>query len=219
MSSDNKFFSKVTYSDTSCDDSSTGVVDHAARYVSNIFSPPLSVVYGILIVTPFLELSSRWLWSVLFLALFVIPPTLYVYILMQRGIVSDFHINIREQRLKPMFLILANTVFGIVAYYRLGGPKYLIVLAICCLILVSIMLFFTFFSKISGHCAAAGGLLTIVLSLFNFNESAIIPITLMVLLIAWSRVRLGRHSIPQTMVGFLLGVTTFGTVLYFSNLI
>jgi membrane-associated phospholipid phosphatase len=219
MSSDKNIFSKVSYSDTTDENAELGFLNQAARYVSNIFSPPLTVLYGVMIVTPYLELQARWTWSLLFVALFVLPPTLYVYILMQRGIITDFHIKVREQRIKPMLLILANTVFGILAYYRLGGPKYLVVLAVCCLLLVSIMFFFTFFSKISGHCAAAGGLLTVLMSIMEFNESAVIPIALMVPLIAWSRVRLGRHSVAQTLTGFILGVSTFGSILYFSDLI
>lgn len=219
MSSDKNIFSKVSYSDTTDENAELGFLNQAARYVSNIFSPPLTVLYGVMIVTPYLELQARWTWSLLFVALFVLPPTLYVYILMQRGIITDFHIKVREQRIKPMLLILANTVFGILAYYRLGGPKYLVVLAVCCLLLVSIMFFFTFFSKISGHCAAAGGLLTVLMSIMEFNESAVVPIALMVPLIAWSRVRLGRHSVAQTLTGFILGVSTFGTILYFSDLI
>lgn len=219
MSSDKNIFSKVSYSDTTDENAELGFLNQLARYVSNIFSPPLTVLYGVMIVTPYLELQARWTWSLLFVALFVLPPTLYVYILMQRGIITDFHIKVREQRIKPMLLILANTVFGILAYYRLGGPKYLVVLAVCCLLLVSTMFFFTFFSKISGHCAAAGGLLTVLMSIMEFNESAVIPIALMVPLIAWSRVRLGRHSVAQTLTGFILGVSTFGSILYFSDLI
>lgn len=219
MSSDKNIISKVSYSDTSGEDADSGFLNQTARYISNVFTPPLSVLYGILIVTPYLEVSYRWSWSILFLALFVIPPTLYVYILMQRGIVTDFHINVREQRLKPMLLILTNTLFGIVAYYRLGGPKYLVILAVCCLLLVGLMFLFTFFSKISGHCAAAGGLFTVLLSVSKFNETLIIPFALMVPLVAWSRVRLGRHSVPQTLIGVLLGLSTFGTILYFSDLI
>jgi len=215
MASNKNIFSKVLYGESE----EEGFLNQTARYISNIFSPPLTVLYGILIVTPYIEISSRWLWSLLFLSLFVLPPTLYVYLLMKRGIVTDFHIKIREQRLKPMMLILANTIFGIIAYYRLGGPKYLIVLSVCCLVLVALMFLFTFFSKVSGHCAAAGGLVTVFLSLFEFNGSLVIPIALMIPLIAWSRVRLGRHSITQTLVGFMLGITTFGSIMYFSNLI
>lgn len=219
MSSNKNVISKVKYTDTSADERESGFLNQFARYLSNVFSPPLSVLYGVLIVTPHLKVEARWLWSLLFLILFVLPPTLYVFILMQRGIVTDFHIKVRKQRLKPLLLILTNTLFGIVAYYRLGGPKYLIVLAICCLFLVSIMFLMTFYSKVSGHCAAAGGLLTVMLSMFNLNELLIIPFALMVPLVAWSRVRLERHSVAQTLSGFLLGVSTFGIILYLSDLL
>lgn len=214
MSSDKRILTRTFYNETEAE----GFLNVSARYISNIFSPPLCVVYGVLLATPFLDIPLKWGWALFFISLFVLPPTLYVYILMKRGVITDFHINIRKQRFKPMLLMFTNTVFGIVAYSRLGGPNYLIILAICCLVLLGVILLLTLFSKISGHSAAAGGLLTVSLSVFSMS---IVPFILAIIIpfIAWSRVRLGRHSVAQTFTGFLLGVTTFGTILYFSNLL
>lgn len=210
MSTNKDLSSKVTY-----DHEITATIwDQIATFVSNAFSPPLVVVYGTLISAPFLKVSSPWLWSIIFLFLFVVPPTAYVYFLLKNGKVTDFHINTRKERLKPLIIILINTLLGLMAFYFIGGSKYLVFLAICCLVTMALMLAFTLFWKISGHCAAAGGLCVIALSLLN---QAAIPFTVLIPIIAWSRVRLGHHTITQTLAGFLIGILTFSSVLYLAN--
>ena len=84
-----------------------------ACYISNIFSPPLVVIYGILISTYYLDTSSRWVWATLFIMLFVLPPTLYVVSLLKKGQIKDFHMNIRGERVKPLLVILLNTFVGV----------------------------------------------------------------------------------------------------------
>ena len=190
--------------------------DQLAAYISTIFSPPLVVIYGVIISAPFLNVSSPWLWSILFIFLFVIPPTLFVYNLFRRGLVHDFHLNIRKERLKPLFVILFNTLLGISVFYLLSGPKLLIILSICCLLSVIVMFFVTLFWKISGHSVAAGGLCVLMLALLN--ESAI-PFTILIPIIAWSRFKLSRHTVSQTIAGVILGIITFGVPLFITGLI
>ncbi|MGI9534235.1 MAG: phosphatase PAP2 family protein [Thermodesulfobacteriota bacterium] len=190
--------------------------DQLATYISIVFSPPLVVIYGVIIATPFLNVSSPWLWSMLFITLPVIPPTFFVYNLLRKGLIEDFHMNVRKERLKPLFVILFNTLLGISVFYLLSGPKFLIILSICCLLSVVMMFFVTLFWKISGHSVAAGGLCVIMLSLLS--ESAI-PFTILIPIIAWSRFKLSRHSVSQTIAGVILGILSFGIPLYFTGLI
>jgi len=187
-----------------------------ACYISNIFSPPLVVIYGILISTYFLHTSARWVWATLFIMLFVLPPTLYVVSLLKKGQIKDFHINVRSERVKPLFVILLNTFLGVGIFYVLGSPKFFIVFILCCLISVLLMFFVTLSWKISGHGLAAGGLCVILIS--TMNEAAI-PFTMIVPIIAWSRVKLSRHTVLQTVAGVILGFMTFGIPLYLTGLI
>ena len=187
-----------------------------AVYISNIFSPPLVVIYGILISTYYLDTSSRWVWAALFIMLFVLPPTLYVVSLLKRGQIKDFHMNVRKERVKPLLVMLANTIVGIGIFYALGTPKFFIVFTLCCLISVLLMFFVTLSWKISGHGIAAGALCVILVS--TMNEAAI-PFTIIVPIIAWSRVKLSRHTFLQTLAGVILGLMTFGIPLYLTGLV
>ena len=212
MSIDKNLTSKVSYQN----EITTTFWDQVAQYISLIFSPPLTVIYGILISIPFLNISSPWLWSFLFVLLFVVPPNLYVLNLLKKGIITDYHMNIRRERVKPLFFIVFNTILGISIFYSLGGPSFLIILCICCLLSILAMFFVTLFWKISGHAVAAGGLCLLILTLFS---EAAIPFTIIMPIIAWSRVKLSRHTVSQTLVGFILGIITFGIPLHLTGLI
>ncbi len=187
-----------------------------ASYISNIFSPPLVLIYGILISTYYIDASSRWVWATLFIMLFVLPPTLYVVSLLKKGQIKDFHMNVRNERVKPLLVMLINTLVGIGIFYALGTPKFFIVFTLCCLISVLLMFFITLSWKISGHGLAAGGLCVILIT--TMHEAAI-PFTVIVPIIAWSRVKLCRHTVLQTIAGVILGFLTFGIPLYLTGLI
>ena len=124
--------------------------------------------------------------------------------------------NKRNERLKPLFVITFNTLFGMSVIYLLNGPMLLIILSLCCLLSIIVMFFVTLFWKISGHSVAAGGLCVLMLSLLS--ESAI-PFTIIIPIIAWSRFKLSRHTVSQTIAGVVLGIITFGIPLYLTGLI
>lgn len=212
MSIDKDLSSKVNFSN----ELTQSFWNQVAVYISTIFSPPLVVIYGVIISAPFLKVTSPWLWSFLFVLLFVIPPTLFVYNLLRKGLIQDFHMNNRKERLKPLFVILFNTLLGISVFYLLGGPKFLIILSVCCLLSIILMFFVTLFWKISAHSVAAGGLCVLMASLLS--ESAI-PFTILIPIIAWSRVKLSRHTVSQTLTGVVFGIITFGLPLYITGLI
>ena len=212
MSVNKNLSSKVDYSN----EITQSFWDQVAAYISTIFSPPLVVVYGIIISTPFLNVPSPWLWSLLYIVVFVIPPTLFVYNLLKKGLIADFHMNNRKERLKPLFVITFNTLLGMSVFYLLSGPKLLIILSVCCLFSILVMFFVTLFWKISGHSVAAGGLCVLMLALLS--ESAI-AFTIIIPIIAWSRFKLSRHTVSQIIAGVVLGILTFGLPLYLTGLI
>lgn len=186
-----------------------------AYYVSAIFSPPLTGLYGILLCSYAVEYPSIYFWMILFLSLFLLLPTIYILYLVKKGMITDFHMRDREQRIKPLSIIFVHILISVLLYNYMGGPLIFMVLALCGLVLVGMVVFISLYWKVSGHCAAAGGLFIITL---NFYDMLIFPLALFVALVAWSRVRLGRHNLSQTVVGIMLGlIVTFGLFAYWLN--
>ncbi|MGH7884771.1 MAG: phosphatase PAP2 family protein [Thermodesulfobacteriota bacterium] len=179
-----------------------------AYYISAVFSPPLTGFYGILLCSYAVDFPSIYFWTILFLSLFLLLPTIYILFLVKKGVITDFHMKNREDRIRPLSIIFVHLLLSFMLYHYLGGPLIFMVLALCGLIMVGLIVFISLYWKISGHCAAAGGLFIIAL---NYYDKLVFILALSVALVAWSRVRLGKHSLPQTLVGIVLGaVVTFG---------
>ena len=184
-----------------------GRVAGAANLVSTVFSPALMVFYAVILCSYSLDHSARFLWTSLFVLLFVLAPTAYVFYLMSRGKVTDFHISVREERIRPLSVVFIYSVFALALYGFVGGPGALVTLGYSCLALTGLWILVSLYWKISGHCAAIGALGAMV---FVYpHETLMFVFPPLALLIAWSRVRLGCHSPAQTLAGLALGIAVF----------
>lgn len=190
--------------------------DKSARIVSNLFSPPLIALASIIITAQATENNSALSWIFIFIGLLIVPPTLYVLWLIHRGTVSDFHLSNREERTLPLLVILANTALVSLAMYVSGAPRLMLIATAAALIQLMFVLIITLRWKISGHCTAAASLSVLALALYG---ESLLPLTLIVPAIAWSRIRLGRHTLTQTLAGSFLGATTVVAILYTTNAI
>jgi len=188
--------------------------DKSARIISNLFSPPLIALSCIIITALATQSESTFFWILIFIALLIIPPTAYVLTLVHRGKVSDFHMNIREERTRPLFVILAYVALVFLVMYIVGAPRLMLIVTAAALIQILLVFIITLRWKISGHCTSAAGLAFLTLALYGEN---VLPLTLIVPVIAWSRIRLGRHTFPQTLAGSFLGAATVIIILYLTN--
>lgn len=189
-------------------------IERLAQYISVVCSPPLMVIVGIYIGTQTISTSSAWIWAFVFMLLSVLPPILYVLWLLRNGKITNFHLDVRDQRKGPILVILLNTVLVWMVLHAGGAPALLVNIATGGLILSSIILIITLRWKISGRCAAAAGLESLNCMLFGQEAlllAAIVPV------VAWSRVQLRRHSLSQAIAGALLGGIAFAVVIYFTS--
>jgi membrane-associated phospholipid phosphatase len=67
----------------------------------------------------------------------------------------------------------------------------------------------TLYWKISVHAAGAAGVATLVTALVGVPAVVFLP----VLLVAWSRLYLRRHTLSQVVAGGLLGAVVFAALL------
>ena len=178
-----------------------------ANLVSTVFSPALVVFYAVLLCSYSIEHSSKFLWISFFVLLFVLAPTAYIFYLMGQGKVTDFHISVREERIRPLSVIFIYSVFLLMFYSFAGGPAALVTLGYSCLALTGLWILVSFYWKISGHCAAMGALGAMVFA--HPHESLVFVLPPLALLVMWSRVRLGCHSLAQAVAGLVMGTAVF----------
>ena len=179
----------------------------AANFVSTAFSPALVVFYAVVLCSYSIDHSSKFLWTSFFVLLFVLAPTAYIFYLMGRGKVTDFHMSVREERIKPFCLIFIYSVFSLLLYSFAGGPDALVTLGYLCLALTGLWILVSLYWKISGHCAVMGALGAMVFA--HPHENLVFVLPPLAALVAWSRIRLGCHSFAQTVAGLALGAAVF----------
>ncbi|MCY3986253.1 MAG: hypothetical protein OXF23_04315 [Candidatus Dadabacteria bacterium] len=179
----------------------------AANFLSTVFSPALVVFYTVILRSYSIEHSLKFLWTSFFLLVFVLVPTAYVFYLMGQGKVTDFHMSVREERIRPLCIVFVYCALSLLLYWVLGGPGALVTLGSLCLALTGLWILVSLWWKISGHCAAMGALAAVVFA--HPHETLIFILPPLALMVTWARIRLGSHSLAQTMAGFVLGAAVF----------
>ena len=185
-----------------------------ARIISGVLSPLSIAIAAVAVAGLALNDESALTWIALYIALSILPPTLYIMYLVRNGIVTDFHLNVRRERTKPFILMTANSAAVLLIMSLLGAPKLILIVLATAVLQLLFMLLITLRWKISGHCTAVTGLIVLALALFGENA---LPFVTLVPLVAWSRIRLKRHTFAQTVAGIALGVITVSSLLYFTD--
>jgi len=185
-----------------------------ARIISGVLSPLSIAIAAVAVAGLALNDESALTWIALYIALSILPPTLYIMYLVRNGIVTDFHLNVRRERTKPFILMTANSAVVLLIMSLLGAPKLILIVLATAVLQLLFMLLITLRWKISGHCTAVAGLIVLALALFGENA---LPFVALVPIVAWSRIRLKRHTFAQTVAGIALGVVTVSSLLYFTD--
>lgn len=186
------------------------VTAYFARVISRLGSPPVSAGLGISIMVNVVG-TAGWPWALLYLLCAVPIPALYVLWKMRRGEITDFHIQVREQRTKPYLLILFSTGLALLGMTWGHAPHLMILVAAAGWLQTAMLFVITLWWKVSAHTAAIAGISMLALGMLGPSAW---PLVLSVPLVAWSRVKLNRHTRSQTLVGGALGLLVALGALY-----
>ncbi|MHB9148938.1 MAG: hypothetical protein ACYC33_02455 [Thermoleophilia bacterium] len=175
-----------------------------ARILSSLFQPMLTGTYVLLVVA--LTSATSWragvAWGIGMALLTAGVPSLDIYRRMRRHTVGDFHILIRQQRLRPLLVALFCTGLGLALALGLGAPRQLQASLLTALVTGAALTSITGVWKISFHAATAASALAILAWGVGWEMLALAPV---VPAVAWSRVILGRHTTAQVSAGLAAG--------------
>ncbi|MFP3897358.1 MAG: hypothetical protein ACLFV5_11060 [Anaerolineales bacterium] len=145
-----------------------------------------------------------------YLLVAVLVPFSYLVVLVRRGLVTDLDVRLREQRTRPLLLTALCSALAFVLLLIGVAPLPMVTVAASFLVQALAIYTITLRWKVSIHCAVAAGAAITVWALWGQ------PVVLLfgLFLVAWSRVRLRRHSVFQTMVGALLGLSVSMVAFY-----
>lgn len=186
---------------------------HLAFVISQVGSPPVLAPVMMAVTASFVSTPRAWTWAGVYVCLAVVFPFLYLLWLLRRGLITDLDVQHREQRTRPLVFTIACT--GLSWFVLLFGsaPSPLVALAGASWLQMALVFTITMWWKVSMHCAAAGAAAAVMWALAGTP----LPLLIGVPLIAWSRVRLRRHTVTQTVVGALLGFVIFMGIFSFTK--
>lgn len=204
-----------------------------AKALSYIFHPAFIPTYLIVALKLFSPLPLFYLFFNLKLFLIMtslvfiytaLAPILMVYLLFRLRFVSDLQVLNREER--PRVLILTSGFYLALAYFLYSKGDMLVptsVLVFSMAANIFGLFVASFFSKISAHLAAMGGMIGIFVAIyFRYGDQSLVPVILLSIIlagfIASARLYIGAHNLKQTLVGALWGfLTGFVGVYFFMN--
>ena len=175
-----------------------------AKAVSLLLSPLF-----VLLPVPYILVSRFTLdhiyalkWMVFSYA-FILAVAIFVVIGVALGIFSNFDVSKREQR-PLLFLFSGFTIFCyVLSIFILNGPKILFIAVFAIVLGLIVMSFVNRWIKASIHVATLTSFLMLVYYLYR---GYFFLFLLLVPLLSWSRVKIKEHTIPETIVGGILGV-------------
>jgi hypothetical protein len=192
--------------------SPTEISHKLAVFVSNFISPPIVAVLAAVcfslwspIGLGLLYPSSSILICFSLLAFLPFLPVLYFY----RKNVVDLDISKREMR--TPFFVIAAAFYSIAAMiFFATDTTILFLLAASYAFGTIILMLVNMFWKVSVHSAGVAGPIFALVFVFGFTA---LPLSLMIILVSWARIKLKKHTFTQTVIGSLIPIVV-GLVLY-----
>jgi membrane-associated phospholipid phosphatase len=178
----------------------------AARWVSRIASPPLLAVSAVVISA--FEIASRaaWYWVLYILVFNILLPCAYILWLKRKGKVTDFDVYLREQRFWPYVFSLSCGGLSWLTMAVFHAPRLFIILSGATVGQGLLMFLINQRWKISAHAAGTAGIAVLIWQILG---AAGTPVLLIIPLVGWSRVRLGRHTLGQVIAGSAIGASIY----------
>lgn len=177
-----------------------------ARWVSRVASPPILAVGGAVMSASEIASRTAWFWAFFIIGFNILVPSGYILWLKRIGKVTDFDVYLREQRFWPYVVSLTCGAITWLTMAILHAPRLFVILSGATVGQGLIMFIINQRWKISAHAAGTAGIAVLMWQLLGAAGS---PILLIIPIVAWSRVRLGRHTLGQVIAGSAIGASVY----------
>jgi membrane-associated phospholipid phosphatase len=175
------------------------------RLVSDILSPP--VVWALLAFPLAFRSADNaqqaLTWALTYITLVCVLPIVYIALMVKRGSITDIHMPVRNQRIRPFLVSILCTMFAWGILRLMGAPAVMPLLALFSMVQLAIMLIITFTWQISIHAISISGATIALGAVFGMLPALIIAP--LVVLVGAARVNLNRHTPAQVIVGSVVG--------------
>lgn len=141
-----------------------------------------------------------------------LPVGILVAYKVLRGQWTDFDVSVRRQRylLYPVGIALLLALAFV--YRAVGAPPITVQAAVAATVTSALNAAINFVYKVSAHAASAATCAALLLYALPTVGAVAVLATLAV---GWSRVALGRHTVGQVLLGYVVGALSVAVVLAF----
>ncbi|WNZ29294.1 MAG: phosphatase PAP2 family protein [Candidatus Bathyarchaeota archaeon] len=177
-----------------------------ADFVSKYLSPPTVAIVATVLFSLWSPIGLGSLgpglsivFSFLLFAFFPFLPVIYFY----KKKTVDLYVSNREERLPFLLYALASYLSAAILFF-FTDTTILFLLALGYVSVTAVLIIVNQFSKVSIHCAGVTGPIFALVFVFGIE---IIPISVIIILVCWSRIKLKNHTPTQTLAGTLIALT------------
>lgn len=176
-----------------------------ARLVSNLLSPP--IVWAVMAFPiAFRDAKSdgqALTWALVYGVLVCLLPLLFVAWMVKRGTISDLHMEVRTQRLRPFAVSIICTTIAWWTLRFMGAPSIIPQFALFSLAQIAVMAAITLVWQISMHAMSITSAVVAALTFFGLIPALILlPL---IILVGVARLKLKRHTVAQVIAGVVVG--------------
>jgi hypothetical protein len=186
---------------------SDGAADRLARAVSIVCCPPLLALAVALLVGQHSNDPNTSRSILLLLTATAILPAVFVYVAYRRGQAQSLDLTNRAERLWPAFFAALSSTAAYPLLQGLAAPTLLLQLSTALAAQLLVLALVTVRWKISYHAASAASLAVLAWAL---DDSGLgLALAAIAGLVCWARVRLGRHTAAQVLLGLLSALPVY----------
>ncbi|MGL5787350.1 MAG: hypothetical protein ACRCX4_11105 [Bacteroidales bacterium] len=198
-----------------------------ANIVSIVFHPLLMPTYGVALFffyTYLFIFTTVWKWYLVGIVFILtgLLPALSIAALRKIGLVSNFEITNRRERLLPYIFTLSSYTMCLFLMWKLNVPIWVLLFVLGGEVSLAVNLLINKWWKISAHLTGMGGMVGSVFALCYIQM--INPVWLFATLLfcsgllGTSRIILKQHTLGQVIAGFACGfICVFATILIWTN--
>ena len=184
-------------------------VTKVARAISDICSPA-ALALPCLLLAVWVSGTPGTIWyALLYFAVAIPVPLVYVVWLVRTGRVPDFHLPRRSDRTGPFAVSLASALVAVGLLIYFDAPSALLAPIVAVFVQTFLLFAVTLVWQISVHTATTAGLTAFAILSLGSGATALVAL---VPTVTWARLHLGRHTIAQCVAGAVLGSGTFATL-------
>ena len=143
------------------------------------------------------------IWALTYSILVCILPALYIGYMVWRGHITDIHVRVREQRVRPFVVSVICTAVAWTLLRWMEAPSLLPMFTLFSMIQIAVVLLITLTWQISMHSLSITGAVVVAGALYGPGTALLLSPLIPV--VGAARIKLRRHTLAQVIAGGILG--------------